>query len=413
MKILPDSMPGLRLSVAMIVRNEECVLADTLHSVHAIADQLVVLDTGSTDQTLSVARQSGATVGQWPWSDDFAKARNECLKLTDGDWVLWLDAGERLDAESAGELREFIDRRADRQHVYAILVEMPPGASGASAEQIMQPRLMPARANLQFEGRVRETLQPSMERAEMTIQPAPGRIVRHARQHDPARRVRKAGRDMRLAVIEAQEQGGWPLRLLLVAGEAYNALKSPEHAREAFRKAIKIAAPESVESLDAYYGLLATWAGQPFPDRELLNACVEALRAFPFDAQLLLTMGHCLQGRRRPELAVRAFEAAVKFGKINPAVWHLAWWRELAAVCLTRAQQLQDGLKEGKQEGKQKAAIPLPGLTDVLATIEDRMVRLDQGISSPGGETPAESAPSPHIQRETADRGQPTPERSK
>ena len=110
MKILPDSMPGLRLSVAMIVRNEQYVLADTLQSVHAIADQVVVLDTGSTDQTLSVARQSGATVGQWPWSDDFAAARNECLKSANGDWVLWLDAGERLDADSAAELREFIDR---------------------------------------------------------------------------------------------------------------------------------------------------------------------------------------------------------------------------------------------------------------------------------------------------------------
>ena len=173
---------------------------------------------------------------------------------------------------------------------------------------------------------------------------------------------------MRLAVMEAEEQGGWPLRLLLVAGEAYNALKSPEHARESFHKAIKIAAPESAELLDAYYGLLATWAGQASSGGELLTACLEALRVFPFDAQLLLTMGHCLQGRRRPELAVRAFEAAVKFGKINPAVWHLAWWKELAAVCLARAQQSQDGLKEGEQAEKQEAAIPLPGLADILGT---------------------------------------------
>ena len=54
-------------------------------------------------------------------------------------------------------------------------------------------------------------------------------------------------------------------------------------------------------------------------------------------------MGHCLQGRRRSELAVRAFEAAVKFGKINPAVWHLAWWKELAAVCLTRRNSRKMG----------------------------------------------------------------------
>ena len=77
------------------------------------------------------------------------------------------------------------------------------------------------------------------------------------------------------------------------------------------------------------------------------------------------------------------------------------------------AQQSQDGLKEGEQAEKQEAAIPLPGLADILGTREDRTVRVDQGISGPGGESPAGSAPSPHIKGETANRGQPTPERSK
>ena len=144
MQILPDSVPRLRLSAAMIVGNEQDVLADTLAGVRPIADQIVVLDTGSTDQTAAIARQFDAVVCQYPWSDDFSAARNECLKLADGDWVLWLDVGEQLSSASAATLRDFIDRQADRQHVYTLLVEMPPASSGTVAEQIAIPRLMPS-----------------------------------------------------------------------------------------------------------------------------------------------------------------------------------------------------------------------------------------------------------------------------
>src|SRR5436190_5783574 len=83
-----------RLSVAMIVRSCQEELAATLRSVRDLADELVILDTGSTDGTREVASQFAALVIQQPWQDDFAAARNACLKHVSGEWVLWLDAGE-------------------------------------------------------------------------------------------------------------------------------------------------------------------------------------------------------------------------------------------------------------------------------------------------------------------------------
>ena len=342
MQILPDSMPRLRLSAAMIVGNEQDVLANTLASVRPIADQIVVLDTGSTDQTAAIVRQFDVVVSQYPWSDDFSAAQNECLKLADGDWVLWLDAGEQLSSDSAATLREFIDWQADRQHVYTLLVEMPPASGDVAAEQIAQPRLLPGGAKLRFEGRVRETLQPSMAAAGLTLESAPGRIVRHPREYEPARKIRKADRDLRLATLEAAETGQWLTRLLLAAGEAYGTLLAPQNAREAFRKAIAQAPAESSELLEAYYSLLTTASGDPQSSDEVLSVCLEALHVFPFDAQLLMALGNRLQGRGRGDLAVRALEAAVKFGKINRAVWHLAEWKEIAIACLARIRQSQE-----------------------------------------------------------------------
>src|SRR5574340_274995 len=157
-----DQLPRPRLSVAMIVRNEQEVLAESIRSVRSVADEVVVGDTGSTDRTIAVARQLGARTARIPWFDDFAAARNQCQALATGEWIMWLDAGERLDEHSAERLRQFVDRQAEPARAYMLMVQVPPAAPGTSAEQIAQVRLVPNDPRLRFEGRVRETLLPSL-----------------------------------------------------------------------------------------------------------------------------------------------------------------------------------------------------------------------------------------------------------
>src|SRR5205807_2424019 len=106
-----SSMPvqKRRLTVAIIVRNAAEALAETLVCVRNLADEIVVLDTGSTDETPMIAEKLGANLQRREWQDDFAAARNACLTFVSGDWVLWLDAGERIGKEEGRLLREFID----------------------------------------------------------------------------------------------------------------------------------------------------------------------------------------------------------------------------------------------------------------------------------------------------------------
>ncbi|MEB3337897.1 MAG: glycosyltransferase [Leptolyngbyaceae bacterium] len=86
----------MKLSFCMIVKNEEIALPNCLNSVKHVVDEIVVLDTGSTDRTTAIARDLGATVYNFQWCHDFSAARNECLKYAHGDWVLVLDADEIL-----------------------------------------------------------------------------------------------------------------------------------------------------------------------------------------------------------------------------------------------------------------------------------------------------------------------------
>ena len=323
----------------MIVRDEQEALTESIESVRAIADEIVVLDTGSADRTPELAAQLGATVHRRPWENDFAAARNHCLRLVTGSWVLWLDAGERVLPQRAAELRHFLDAQANPSFAYSVWVEVPPREEAASAEQCSQLRLLPAQVDLRYSGRVRETLEMSLQAAGIGTAEAPCRILRHPRQHEPQRLLAKAQRDLALASAEAEITGNWTPRLLLAAGQAHGVLGDQDQARQMLGSAAELSPVHSALRLEAYYGLLTTFDDDPELHASQLTACLDSLEDFPFDLQLLLALGNYMLVRQRLDLAIRAFEAAVRFGRITPAVWHLCEAREIAAICLGLALQ--------------------------------------------------------------------------
>lgn len=100
----------MKLSLCMIVKDEEKTLPKCLGSVRNVVDEIVVLDTGSTDRTVHIAKKFGAKVHEFQWCNDFSAARNEALKYVTGDWVLVLDADESLTQKIVPQLQEAIHR---------------------------------------------------------------------------------------------------------------------------------------------------------------------------------------------------------------------------------------------------------------------------------------------------------------
>ena len=97
-----------RLSLCTIVKNEEQSLPKCLETVRDLVDDIVILDTGSTDKTVEIAEQFGAKVHYFEWCNDFAIARNEALRYVEGEWVLVLDADEALNPAIAPQLKQVI-----------------------------------------------------------------------------------------------------------------------------------------------------------------------------------------------------------------------------------------------------------------------------------------------------------------
>ena len=328
-----------RLSVAIIARDVEHLIAASLDCVRDIADEIIVADTGSIDRTRHVALARATHVVTIPWIDDFSAARNVCLDRVKGEWILWLDAGETIDAATAEEIRRFVDEDADPTQVYLMCVELPPRAETLASEQIGRIRLMPNNKTLRYAGRVRESLTAAIAAAGLSIEPMSWHIRRNPSDHAQAIKAKKARRDLKLAELEIRDRG--PSASPLIAmGESWSVLGEIVQAIDCFQQAIALAVRGSTEMLDAYYGVLAAFDSRP-NERELqIQTCAEALAVFPFDAQLLCAIGSYMQNRGRTDLAARAYQAAVTHGQINLETWHLTSLREVAATCLSLALEL-------------------------------------------------------------------------
>ncbi|KKM10995.1 glycosyl transferase family 2 [Clostridiales bacterium PH28_bin88] len=101
-----------RISLCMIVKDEAQNLRRCLNSVTSVADEIIVVDTGSTDNTCQIAQEFGAMVLSFPWRGNFSEARNASLEPATGDWILYLDADEELAKESTAALRRLAEDEA-------------------------------------------------------------------------------------------------------------------------------------------------------------------------------------------------------------------------------------------------------------------------------------------------------------
>lgn len=150
-------MPKLTLS--MIVKNEENDLPGCLESVKNIADEIVIIDTGSSDSTIKIAEKYGAKVYHFKWVDDFSAARNYALSKSAGSWILYLDADERLEKKSAAELQAIIvsDKNLG---IYCNVNSI--NEKGGESSQMKYLRLFRNLPGISFSGKVHEQIEKSL-----------------------------------------------------------------------------------------------------------------------------------------------------------------------------------------------------------------------------------------------------------
>lgn len=186
--------PRHTLSLCMILRDEERFLDDCLQSVRGIVDEIVVADTGSRDATISIAERHGAKVVRHVWNDNFAAARNCSLAGATGDYVLILDADERLAPETAQCLRQAVDRGG---WDLAFLPFVNIGDDGQPCgRQWEAPRVYRRTPGLRYIGRIHEQMLQPLDSVRATS--IPSTVVHYGYQTEVHGAKNKANRNREL-----------------------------------------------------------------------------------------------------------------------------------------------------------------------------------------------------------------------
>lgn len=303
-------MPEPGLTVTMIVRNESDNLRELLPVVTPAVDDVVVVDTGSTDGTADVARALGARVFHRPWDDDFSAARNAALDEVRTSHAMWLDADDRVTADDLAAIGRHV-RAHPKRGLLLTLVNESEAAHLAST--CCQLRVFPARPEHRFTGRVHEQVQGALAATGTRIVPFEA-TVRHRGYASDAEVGRKSRRNLELCRRE-WEEGRRGIALAYHYVKAAALCGENEEAATVARACVEDppadTQPDILQNLRVTLGKLEWELGNPIAAERHYR---DAVAAVPRDAFALLHLGELLRLGGRSEEAVEILRRARSAG---------------------------------------------------------------------------------------------------
>ncbi|MEC7242767.1 MAG: sulfotransferase [Myxococcota bacterium] len=246
-----------RISVCVIARDEEAMLPGMLASVESLADQLVVVDTGSTDRTVEIAEAAGAVVVREIWQNDFSIARNRALLEADGDWVLVLDCDERLVEGAAQTIREktrvggFDLGMIPLHNAASIEASAQDILSGRSrqGEPVLVPRLFRRTEDLRWSGAIHENVTQWIAAASRVVMTIEAPILHFGYSPELLTLRNKDARNLRLLQAQAHREPN-NVAILTYLAQAYLRSNRPQDAIRVMENAwVKLQASRLEEGL--------------------------------------------------------------------------------------------------------------------------------------------------------------------
>jgi len=275
-------------SLTMIVKNEEKNLPACLHGIRRLMDEMVLVDTGSTDRTKEIARELGAKVFDFPWVDSFAAARNESLRRASGEWLLWLDADDRTNEENLAKLEHLFGQLPAEHAAFVLNCRCVEKQRGDMETVVTHVRLFRNHPGIFWKYRVHEQILPSLRLTGAKVHFSDVEI-QHVGYIDPEVHARKLQRNLRLLNMELAECPNDPF-ILFNLGGAYGELQRPREALPMLVHSLQLSHPDD-SIVRKLYSMIANChrkLGQP---AEALNVCQTGRQRYPDDEELLLLEG--------------------------------------------------------------------------------------------------------------------------
>lgn len=306
-----------RISLTMIVRNESGQLADCLESIRNEVDEIIIVDTGSTDETVSIAERYTPNVYSFPWNNDFSAARNFAIKQASGEWILALDADEEVLCQDPYSFHTLINREKDKEAFLLPLLN-PISDSTEEYNTFNVLRLFRNNGTYQYIGRIHEQVSISDHHK---IGLAVGLTIKHLLL-PPKTRHQKRNRNLHLLNKALQEDPDNSF-LHYYLGVEWLMLDKPVYALPFLQKAYSTLSDDNLLfRAPALKYLLISLRALGRLD-EAISLCLEASLRYPTFTDIFYLGGLLLEEKEEYLIALKWFNHAIDCGKPPAFFSHL------------------------------------------------------------------------------------------
>lgn len=330
------------LSLAMIMKDEEKTLERVLTAAKSFCDELIVVDTGSTDRSIEIAEAMGATVHHFEWIDDFAAARNYAFSKCTGDWIIWLDADDDVTEADQAKIRELKSTTLNTADLDAIMLMYQYRFNDANKCMFSfhRERLIRRESGLKWEYPVHECIvvhpQRVMFRLDINIQ---------HRQH-PDKFEGKRGRNLRILEKAIQSGDRSPRNVFYYANELRDNRRF-EEAIEIYKEYLTIS-PVEWEKYAAFLNL-SRCCFELSREEEALDALGKAILLDSERAEAFNQLGIYHYKRKNWRKAIPFFLAAASLPKPSSGFVNdgdYSWVpHDYVSICYERINQAEKAIQ--------------------------------------------------------------------
>jgi GT2 family glycosyltransferase/tetratricopeptide (TPR) repeat protein/2-polyprenyl-3-methyl-5-hydroxy-6-metoxy-1,4-benzoquinol methylase len=298
----------IELSACIIARDNARTIEACLKSIIPHVDEMVVVDTGSKDDTPKIAARLGARVEHFTWTDDFSAARNESIKHARGQWIFWMDTDDVIDTVNGRQLRQLIRSAQPSTLGFVVSVHCPSGGEDgdSSVTVVSHVKLFRNLPDLRFDGRIHEQILPAINAANGEVAWSDAFVLHAGYDHSPEGQKRKLERDLRILHQELKERPEHPFTLFNL-GMTYADMGEYRQAADYLHRSLKASGPKESHLRKVYALLVNCYRNLELP-YIAEDWCRQGLEKFPLDAELRFYQANLYHEAGRLPDAVRCFQ---------------------------------------------------------------------------------------------------------
>lgn len=347
----------MKISACYIVKNEEKTLPFSLESLHKAVDEIVVVDTGSTDKTVQKAKKYGARIFPFFWQNDFSAPRNFAIDKANGDWIVFLDADEYFTLDTADNLRSVIRNYHETGRRGCLLIhryDIDKDNHNQVLADTLMARVFFKNSSYRYEGIIHEELTENGKPiTALYIVPQHELKILHTGYSGSLSQA-KAERNLNLLLKELASSDN-PGRLYMYLADAYLGLGNKEKAKYYAKLDVAQGRRPTTYASRSYRILLQLSLENGDDCRKRLRLCQAAVRDYPENPEFRADLAECFAVLRNYPQAVAEMELALKnfreYQGIEPMLFtptqaEIAqrrmegWRKKMSAVDLTEIAEL-------------------------------------------------------------------------